>query len=497
MRKILVLLTVIASLFGCKKDPQPNPPLNQTTVKVLTANLWHDLEKGYDVGLAEMKHAQADIILTQESDGVNARLAEDLEMYYWQGREGDASVGIFSRFPIVKVLNGMDEDLDTDRGAQIGAVIDINGHEVVVWNNHLDWKQYTAVEPRGLDGNSSAPHDLCLPNKLTQQELDAYNAHSRRPAQARHQSKVLEQYIANGTPVFVGGDFNEPSGVDWQHNNILFDRTASDYDFSTHRITREAGLLDSFRTLYPDTLSYPGITWPVRNAESWTKSSAVTNGCGRAVDDRDRIDFIYYSDNATGLELDKVAFIGPRYSHFFQPVDGSSTEVYQTLEPHEGRMVNAQGEPEYSENVADFPSDHLWYSATFKLETPYTHSTRKSLDLNPRFENAQLAASGNDLVVGFNIANWVGYESSRKYYLYVTEHTAGPRDHSGGYKAITAKPNEQHPLAITVSNDYLKKVKGSDSKLQLRIYSNIAGSPKIFASKTFSLEEIERIVTIN
>lgn len=496
MKKTLLSVVCACALMGCDEQSSAAKEYD-TQVKVLTANLWHDLEKGYDVGLAEMRYSNADVILTQESDGVNARLANDLNMHYWQGREGDASVGILSKFPIIKVIEGLDSDQDADRGGQIGAVLDVNGREVVVWDNHLDWKQYTAVEPRGMDGNSSAPHQFCLPNKLTADELDEYNAGSKRPEQMKHQNAALASYMNRGVPVLIGGDFNEPTGLDWKDNNLLFDRTSSDYDFSSHRIVREAGFVDSFRQLYADTNAYPGITWPVRNNESWTKAGKTQKACGRAMDDRDRIDFIYFNQNAQGLTLDKVAFVGPRYSDYFKPVDGHHPDVYQTKEPHEGLLVNENGEPQYSESTSDFPSDHLWYSASFSIKTPQQYSKATSLDLNPRFSNIALATDGSNLTVGFNIENWQGYEEHRHYSLFVAGHANGPRDSSGGSVKIETKPNDDHPLAITVSNAFLQQLKKAKQKLQLRLYANVAGSPKIFAAGTITMKDIEDIVTVD
>ncbi|USD66244.1 endonuclease/exonuclease/phosphatase family protein [Vibrio sp. SCSIO 43136] len=497
MKKTLVATLCAVALIGCDKESSNSTTDKtfNTRVKVLSANLWHDLDKGYDQGLAEMQHANADVILTQESDGVNARLAEDLGMYFVQGHEEDASVGILSKFPIVKVLYGREEDRNRDRGGQVGAVLDVNGREVVVWDNHLDWKQYTAVEPRGLDGNTSAPHANCAANKFGDQ-LDNYNAQSYRPEQAEHQNQTVEPYLKKGTPVIIGGDFNEPTGEDWKQNNQRFDRNGSSYDFSSHRIVRQAGFVDTFRKLYPNANEFPGITWPVRNDESWTKSAAVIKGCTRKIDDRDRIDFIYYNQNAAKMTLDSVAFVGPRYSDHFHPVDGEDPSVYKTYEPHEGLKV-VNGEPTYGSDVKEFPSDHLWYSASFTIKTPGQVSTAKSLDLNPRFDNLQLATDGSDLIVGFNIQNWSSYiESGRDYFVHVTCHAGSASSRSGGIKQIIEKPSDDHPLAINVSNEYLQQLKKSQHKLQLRIFSNVAGSPKVYAAKSISMDDIEKVISV-
>ncbi|OAN13142.1 hypothetical protein A3K86_15895 [Photobacterium jeanii] len=485
MKKALISLVIAGALIGCD-DTQTE---QTTQVKVLTANLWHDLNKGYDAGLAEMKHSQADIIFTQESDGVNARLAEDLNMHMWQGPDGRASIGILSKFPITKVFDGEGEGLDQDRGHQIGALLDINGRDVIVWNNHLDWKEYTTVSPRGIQGNGTT-FDGCTPVS-DNAELDRLNEQSKRPNQVRNKLHQLKPYLDNNTLVISGGDFNEASGLDWTDASAaLFDHKGISHDFLSHRLLRQAGLKDSFRELYPDANRYPGITWPFRNADSWTTGANVVKSCQRAIDDRDRIDFIYYNP-ADGVKLDKVAFIGPRYSTYFKAPHGSD---FTTYEPHEGIQVDASGEPTYAIN--DFPSDHLWYSATFNIKTPNKTSKKPSLNFNPKFENTLLGTDGTNLTVGFNISNWQHHEAERDYWLFITSHAASPSSYSGGRVAIKQKPDTKHPLAVTVDETFLRSLKANEQKLQLRLFTMSGPSPKILASKTFTLDEIEKIVDV-
>lgn len=490
MKKAFIPFLIAGALTGCDDQAQEHT----TQVKVLTANLWHDLNKGYDAGLAEMQHAKADIIFTQESDGVNARLAEDLGMHLWQGPDGRASIGILSKFPITKVLDGDPDGLSQDRGHQIGAVLDVNGRDVVVWNNHLDWKEYATVSPRGLQGNS-VPFPGCHP-VTDNNELDQLNERSNRPSQVRYKLSQLKPYLDNNTLVISGGDFNEASGLDWTSGTAaMFDHKGVSHDFLSHRLVREAGMKDSFRELYPDAHAYPGITWPFRNADSWTTSAAIQKECTRVIDDRDRIDFIYYSPSAD-VALDKVAFTGPRYTTFFTAPDGTTTKTY---EPHEGMKQDASGEPDYELN--EFPSDHLWYSATFTIKTPNKTSKKPSLNFNPKIDNAILGTDGTNLTVGFNIANWEHFESDRDYWMNITHHAASAGSYSGGRIKITEKPNAQHPLTLTVKEAFLRTVKSSNSKLQLRLFTYSDNksntSPKVLASKTFTMEEIEKVINVS
>jgi len=72
---------------------------------------------------------------------------------------------------------------------------------------------------------------------------------------------------------------------------------------------QKAGYTDAYRRMYPNPVTHPAITWPAGNISAKLQSLFF---CPEA-DERDRIDFIYYSDNK-GIKLENVAVVGPAAS---------------------------------------------------------------------------------------------------------------------------------------------------------------------------------------
>ena len=84
---------------------------------------------------------------------------------------------------------------------------------------------------------------------------------------------------------------------------------------------QKAGYKDTYRELYPCALTHPGFTWPAGNESVSLNSLAWTEG----VDDRDRIDFIYYYPSDK-LKLKDVAIVGPREDFYDGKIRSELTE---------------------------------------------------------------------------------------------------------------------------------------------------------------------------
>lgn len=75
-----------------------------------------------------------------------------------------------------------------------------------------------------------------------------------------------ERERATRRSVLIGGDFNEPSILDW---------TAATAEEQDHRglvvpwqstgPLRDAGYVDAYRANYPNPSTHPGTTWPKSN----------------------------------------------------------------------------------------------------------------------------------------------------------------------------------------------------------------------------------------
>lgn len=120
--------------------------------------------------------------------------------------------------------------------------------------------------------------------------------------------KDAEKEIYQGYLVFIGGDFNEPSHLDWieatkdktEHLGMIISWTVT-------TILSQNGYLDAYRTLYPDPITHSGYTYsadcegvPVEKL-TWTAES----------DERERIDYIFYHLDSK-LKIKNASILGPR-----------------------------------------------------------------------------------------------------------------------------------------------------------------------------------------
>ncbi|KAI6190493.1 Endo/exonuclease/phosphatase domain-containing protein [Aphelenchoides bicaudatus] len=94
--------------------------------------------------------------------------------------------------------------------------------------------------------------------------------------------------LTNSIPLIVFGDFNTPSHLDWteeakdQHEGIVYKWPA------THLLQTKTKLVDTYREVYPNPSTHPGITW----STIYDFSSSEWNWS--IPEPHDRIDFIYY-----------------------------------------------------------------------------------------------------------------------------------------------------------------------------------------------------------
>jgi endonuclease/exonuclease/phosphatase family metal-dependent hydrolase len=170
---------------------------------------------------------------------------------------------IITRFPII----------DTSGG---GALIEITPEQSAwVFNVHFTAYPYQ-------------PYDL-RDGTLAQNEAAVIAAaESVRGGQADSLVTAITNSgaMAAGIPVFVTGDFNEPSHLDWTQEAA--DATARPYDlkveYPASKKMTDLGLADAFRTIWPDELTRTGYTWTPGTPPPSVGVNEV----------HDRIDFVYY-----------------------------------------------------------------------------------------------------------------------------------------------------------------------------------------------------------
>ena len=144
----------------------------------------------------------------------------------------------------------------------------------------------------------------------------------------------------------MGGDFNEPSHLDWQDNTKnLFDHNGAVIHWDCSMMLSQAGFKDAYRVKYPDPVLYPGFTFPAGNKVA-EEAKLEKLAWAPDVDERDRIDFIYYYPQQ-GLSLDECVLVGP-----------SETVLKGKIEKNDSKDV-------FLTPTCVWPTDHKGNLATF------------------------------------------------------------------------------------------------------------------------------------
>ena len=214
---------------------------------------------------------------------------------------------------------------------------------IAIYSAHLDYTHYACYLPRGYDGIDwkKLPEPIVDTEKILKQNIDS----GRDEAIALFVKDALKEQ-QKGNLVLLGGDFNEPSHLDWTAaTKDLFDHNGTVVPWHNSLTLHNNGFLDAYRVKYPDPVKNPGFTWPAYNTDVelskllWAKDA----------DERDRIDFIYFYPNKK-LSLKDAVIVGPVGSI----VKGKGMEENQDQD----RFLKPNG---------IWPSDHKGVLATFSI----------------------------------------------------------------------------------------------------------------------------------
>ncbi|KAJ2983729.1 hypothetical protein NQ176_g474 [Zarea fungicola] len=250
-------------------------------LRILSFNLWvggQFVNSYHEKQIRFLSQENIDIVGIQESTGGHGiRLARALGWHSWQGPD----VSIITRYPIVEVLAAPDRS----GGVRIG--LDGNRHEITFWNCHLGYDPY-------------GPYDFCFYH-MTHEQVMEREAQSGRTPQIIAITAAMKDSIASAddTPVFLTGDFNAPSHLDWV-NATKDQHCGTGYtEWPTSKYTTDAGMLDSYRIAHPDPVSEPGITWSPIYLENGGRKEPL-----------DRIDFIYHKGSKLMVQESRAIVTG-------------------------------------------------------------------------------------------------------------------------------------------------------------------------------------------
>lgn len=284
------------------------PAASADTIRLLSFNTWHG---GSQVSGGEQKiidavvASGADIVAFQESEGQAAMLVADA--LGWHALQGPSSVAMASRFPITEVF-AMARD-DSALGTRL-RISDAPARDIVVWSAHLAYGSYGPYLACDGEGDGA---------------IRAGENRSGRKRQIRDVLRRMRRHLeeADAMPVFLLGDFNAPSHLDWtpQAAALHCDRS---FAWPVSRLVERAGLRDGFREYWPDPLLEPAATW----------SPVFTDP-----EPQDRIDFVYLAGAANAV-LDAQTFVvgAP------EPSPGHSANQWPS--DHRGVLLTVDVEPE-------------------------------------------------------------------------------------------------------------------------------------------------------
>ncbi len=280
----------------------------------------------FDKTVAAIRAADPDIVGVEEADTSLPRLARELGWYYDNGMQ------IVSKYPI----------LEPSGSDGVYAFIEVQPGRVVALSNvHLPSDPYGPYWVR--DGKPL-------------QKVLAMETRVRLPALEK-QLEVLPGVAAGGIPVFVTGDFNAPSHLDWT-DAAVGTRKYLKYavEWPVSKALADAGFRDSYREVHADPVATPGLTW-------WAARPKVVAWAGNPTskDPRDRIDFVYAAGPSTTVSSE---IVGERFAR------------------------------DVSISVSPWPSDHRAVVSTFDV-TPAAMPVLVAVD-------RRLVTSGTDLRVTFH-----------------------------------------------------------------------------------------------
>ena len=278
IRTVFLFILFLASSFLGQAE--------ESTLRVMSYNIHRGgvvlLKQPLSQTAKAIQLAKADIVGIQETRSPRGDTLKDLaKLLGWNHDMGKGS-NILTRYEIVEsVYSGVKVKLDSGRHAY-------------VFNVHLSshpYQPYQLLEIR--------PKWYKHTNNITFIKTETEAIEWAKKARGAEIAKVLRQVKSipdKGVPVFVVGDFNEPSHLDWTDAAAKVGRHPIKVAYPTSTELAKAGFSDSYRKIYPDEMKNPGLTWsPKYKADDPTTHP-------------DRIDFVYFKGN--GLEVNDVKIVG-------------------------------------------------------------------------------------------------------------------------------------------------------------------------------------------
>ena len=255
------------------------------SLKVMSYNIYRGGEmRGQPLSQTAkvIREAKADIVGIQETRSPRGLNGEKLaNLLGWNHYLAPRNKCILTRYEIVGTLrDGLKVKLPS-------------GQEVYVFNQHLPSNPYQPYQLLGIRPKWHKHWDT----PFIKTEAEAIS--SARKARGGDIEKLMQQIRAltyKEAPLFIVGDFNEPSHLDWTERAAKSGRHPIKVEYPTSLEMAKAGFADAWRTVYPNEMETPGYTWTPLTKPDNPK------------DHHDRIDFVYF--RGKGVKVTGVKIVG-------------------------------------------------------------------------------------------------------------------------------------------------------------------------------------------
>lgn len=320
-----------------------------TELKIFQFNIWQEgtmIEGGFESIIKEIIRSDADFVTLSEVRNYNGsrfcdRIVEALSEHgleYHSFYSYDS--GLLSRYPIIESATIFPEK--NDQGSIYKLVADVDGTKVSVYTAHLDYRNCAYYDVKGYNGSTWSQQEPVL-------SIDTVlmlNRKSMRDDAIACLIKDANIDRDKGHVIIIGGDFNEPSHLDWIENaKNLFDRQGLIIPWDVSMMLEKEGYKDTYRELFPNPATHPGVTYPADCPEKELRELTWAP----EADERERIDFIHYYPDSR-LTLKESIIVGP------------SKEIVRS------QRVESISQDLFLAPVTVWPTDHKGLISTFILK---------------------------------------------------------------------------------------------------------------------------------
>jgi endonuclease/exonuclease/phosphatase family metal-dependent hydrolase len=274
-------------VWGCSRpDESRGAALEPEVVRVMSFNLWHGGDAGQqplDRTVALINESQADLVGLQETAGIAPqgeprpdRAAEIAKRLGWHYLDQGGNTGIISRFKIGAATPG-----------KWGAKVELpSGRQVYHFNAHLAHSPYQPYQLLRI------PYGDAPFLKTAAEAVRA--AHDARGSQIGRMLAEAKTILSDGLPVFLTGDFNEPSHLDWTSAAVKANHCPLAVPWPTTKAVEAVGFMDAYRAVHPDPVKKRGLTW------------TPTTKTDDPKDRHDRIDFVFVGGSKVNVRATKI-----------------------------------------------------------------------------------------------------------------------------------------------------------------------------------------------